>query len=357
MKSIKKILLIGLLVGVSTNIWSQVGVNTESPKATLDVTALPDVSSSIDGLIAPRLSGSQLQGKNSLYTSDQVGAIIYSQSASPGAGIAGDKTRNITAPGYYYFDGTVWVPVVISASNGLTVDTPTQNVKLGGSLTQPTAISGITAQNNLSFTGTGVNAINFSNSTLSIDATNNRVGIGTATPLKSLDIEGTLRLSQHIAANAPTGLSANARPVYVDTSNGSLYYSPNGYTTVSGGVRPGTNFLIKTLRTTSSITRVRFTCHVHNSNDANNSDSLAYTYGDITIVGLGSANPIKFVEVTIKGANGQPKTLLTSGDTSISWNNYTQGTTTLSLNQTTGEFRIGNTVTVMSYMFEVLGGM
>lgn len=353
----KVFLLICLSIGIGTNIWSQVGVNTESPKATLDVMALPDVSSAIDGLIAPRLSGSQLQSKNSLYTSDQVGVIVYAESASPNAGVTTDKTRNIILPGYYYFDGTVWVPLKISASNGVTADPTTGHVKLGGGLTGATNISNITAQNNLTFTGTGVNAINLANSSLSVDATNSRVGIGTSSPLKTLDIEGSLRLSQNIAANKPTILSANSKPVYVDKSNGSFYYSPDGFTTVSGGDRPGTNFLIKTLQTTSTIARVRFTCHVHHSNEANNSDAQAYAYGDLTIVGLGSANPIKFVEVNIRDSKGQPKTLLTSSDTSISWDNYTQNITTLTLDQITGEFRIKNGAISMSYLFEILGGM
>lgn len=357
MKLIKIFFLIHLFVGISTNVWSQVGINTESPKATLDVTALPNSSSAIDGLIAPRLSGNQLQNKNNLYTSDQEGAIVYVLSASPGTGIADDKTRNVTRAGYYYFDGTLWVPIIISASNGLNVPATTQNVQLGGSLIQPTTISDITSQNYLFFKGTGINAISFNDSTLSVDATNSRVGVNTIAPLKTLDVEGTLRLSQNIEENTPTRLSNNAKPVYVDTSNGTLYYGPDGFTTIAGGFRPGTNFLIKTLRTTSSITRVRFICHINRSSDANNSITQAYAYGDLTIIGLGTSNPIKFVEVNIKDYQGQPKVLTTSNDTIISWSNYTQGTTTLSLDRATGEFRVKNTVSSISYIFEVLGGM
>lgn len=345
-----------LLVGVGINGWSQVGVNTVSPKATLDLAALPDVSSSIDGLIAPRLSGSKLQSKNSLYTADQVGVIVYAQSASPGAGVATDKTKNITVPGYYYFDGTVWVPIVISASNGLTVDATTQNVKLGGSLTQPTTISNITAQNKLAFTATGINAINFDNNSLSIDAANHRVGIGSSSPQRTLDIEGTLRLSQNAVLNTPISLSANTKPLYVDKSNGSVTYSPNGFTTVSGGERPGMNFLIKTFPITTTIARIRFVCYIHHSKEENNADKQAYSYGDITIIGMGENDPIKFLEVNVKNYKGEPKSLIVSNDTTISWSNNSQNITTLTLDQTTGEFRIRHTVITMSYFFEILGG-
>ena len=37
--------------------FSQVGINTENPAATLDVVASPAVVDRIDGLIAPRLKG------------------------------------------------------------------------------------------------------------------------------------------------------------------------------------------------------------------------------------------------------------------------------------------------------------
>ncbi len=76
-----------------------------------------------------------------------------------------------------------------SASNGLS--TVSGEVKLGGALTQPTTISAISETNRLIFNGTGIDAINFASNTLSIDATNNRIGIGTTTPEQSLTIAGT----------------------------------------------------------------------------------------------------------------------------------------------------------------------
>lgn len=99
------------LVSVASSclLFSQIGINTEMPNATLDIVAFPDKPSYIDGFIAPRLEGSELQGKNSLYTSNQTGTLVYIKSASPGAGTVGDKTMNVDAPGYYYFDGNVWV--------------------------------------------------------------------------------------------------------------------------------------------------------------------------------------------------------------------------------------------------------
>lgn len=97
------------IVSFSTIAYSQVGINTEEPKATLDVVASPDDANKIDGVIAPRLTGDKLQSKNNLYGLEQEGTIIYATSASPEAGNSVDKTKNVDAPGYYYFDGEFWV--------------------------------------------------------------------------------------------------------------------------------------------------------------------------------------------------------------------------------------------------------
>lgn len=86
--------------------FSQVGINTEDPAATLDVVASPAVADRIDGLIAPRLKGSELKAKDALYTAAQDAAIVYVTEALPSAYVT-DKTSNVTTIGYYYFDKTV----------------------------------------------------------------------------------------------------------------------------------------------------------------------------------------------------------------------------------------------------------
>ncbi|SEH32487.1 hypothetical protein [Chryseobacterium culicis] len=68
------------------------------------------------------------------------------------------------------------------------------NVKLGGTLTEMTTISGATATNKLAITATGVDAINFDNNTVSIDATNDRIGVGTNAPTQKLDVNGKVRI-------------------------------------------------------------------------------------------------------------------------------------------------------------------
>lgn len=104
---LKKIIMATALA-LSGMAFSQVGINNTDPKATLDVTAKTTDGSKPEGLIAPRLTGDQIRGKNAQYTADQTGTIVYATSADTAP--AG-KTASITAAGYYYFDGSVWQKV------------------------------------------------------------------------------------------------------------------------------------------------------------------------------------------------------------------------------------------------------
>ena len=98
----KNIILLGALI-ISGVAYSQVGIDTDTPKATLDIKASPTSTTKIDGLIAPRLKGSELKTNDTKYTSDQDGAIVYVTEAVSGVT---DKTTNVTSIGYYYFDKT-----------------------------------------------------------------------------------------------------------------------------------------------------------------------------------------------------------------------------------------------------------
>lgn len=205
----KKIIIIaGFLLAQFA--FSQVGINNTSPKATLDVTAKTTDGSKPEGLIAPRLTGDQIKAANTQYGANQIGTLVYATAAvsSPDP-----KTVNITSTGYYYFDGDIWQKVINSntaAENGLAMSG--NKVKLGGALTEATTISGATTNNKLSLEGTGKDAINFDNytatttvnnstvstpaSSLSVDAENHRIGIGTKAPTQELDIEGKLRIGK-----------------------------------------------------------------------------------------------------------------------------------------------------------------
>ena len=94
----------GLALLMSAFAFSQAGIGTVTPQATLDVVGKPTDASSLDGIIAPRMEGAQLRAK--AYTVSQTGALVYVTLADTAP--AG-QTADVTAPGYYFFNGTKWV--------------------------------------------------------------------------------------------------------------------------------------------------------------------------------------------------------------------------------------------------------
>lgn len=87
----------------------RVGINTSTPAATLDVVANAADTSRPDALLVPRLTRAELETKNTAYAdatttpSAQNGALVFV------TGLGGNgtgKTVNVTAPGFYYYDGT-----------------------------------------------------------------------------------------------------------------------------------------------------------------------------------------------------------------------------------------------------------
>lgn len=92
--------------------FGQVGINTDSPKTTLDVRARRDPSGSITdntqyiGLQSPRLTRAELTNNTAVYGTDQTSALVYVTD------VAGGDTNiprtYVDAPGYYYFDGVLW---------------------------------------------------------------------------------------------------------------------------------------------------------------------------------------------------------------------------------------------------------
>ena len=83
----------------------RVGINTESPKATLHVLGSPSDASKLDGIIAPIITGDELAAKT--YGTEQTGAVIYV--TTPSSNLSG-QVINVSKIGYYFFNGSVWLP-------------------------------------------------------------------------------------------------------------------------------------------------------------------------------------------------------------------------------------------------------
>jgi hypothetical protein len=118
-----------LFIASAASLKAQVAIGTtETPRATLDVVAAKTDGTTAEGIIAPRLTLAQLKSADGQYLAPQDGAIVYVTNI---AGGTTTKTAAITAPGYYYFDGTAleWKALGGGGSgSGWTTDVIIQNL-------------------------------------------------------------------------------------------------------------------------------------------------------------------------------------------------------------------------------------
>lgn len=161
---------------------AQVGINTNAPATTLDITAKNTTgsTSNVDGVLIPRVDRQRAQSMTAVPTS----TLLYVNSVATGTQTG--TAANIDSMGYYYFDGILWVKLYnpnnapYALGNIYTVD---------GALTGNRIVT--QGANTLAFTGSAVNVFSVAGSTFSVDAANSRVGIGTATPAGQLDLGQT----------------------------------------------------------------------------------------------------------------------------------------------------------------------
>ncbi|SEM77080.1 hypothetical protein SAMN05421856_106210 [Chryseobacterium taichungense] len=248
-----------------------IGTSAESPQATLDVKAISSAGTSPEGIIAPRLSLTALQGYT--YGTNQTGAMVYVNSVS---GTPAGQTANVTAVGYYYFDGTNWLKMTTGASVTDATTTAKGIVQLAGDLSGTAAspsiatsavtsakiadgtvanadlasgtggiykgdgsLSGNTTvtqgTNTLAFTSTataGTSHFTVDGTTLNVDAVNNRVGIGTAAPKTYLQVQSPAGSATPVAAFSSVNCGAGcgqgtARNIVLNNNqaNNSLFAS------------------------------------------------------------------------------------------------------------------------------------
>ncbi|WP_370895970.1 hypothetical protein [Chryseobacterium gossypii] len=184
----KKIFWVLITALFSSSAMGQVGINSQNPQSTLDVTAKGGAGD-IDGLQAPRLTRAQLASKgNTLYGSDQRGALIYITDISGGDALG--PRINIDAAGYYFFDGAVWQKVGNGAgSSAINIYNSNGTLAADRVVTQD--------DKSLSFISTattGTSHFKIDGTTFNVDAVNNRIGIGTATPTEAIDVNGRARI-------------------------------------------------------------------------------------------------------------------------------------------------------------------
>jgi|GEM_PF-1279911 len=108
-KKFIKVGAIALMMMSGASLNAQVGINNETPQATLDVTAkAPGVSP--EGIISPRVTLNDLNtaaaATPAVYGTAQTGAVVYVNDIAGGS--TAMQTEKVTAVGYYYFDGLKW---------------------------------------------------------------------------------------------------------------------------------------------------------------------------------------------------------------------------------------------------------
>ncbi|WP_051289337.1 hypothetical protein [Chryseobacterium daeguense] len=194
----KKTLSAAIILAATTLGYSQVGINTTTPGSTLDITAKNSTGTTknVDGLLVPRVDRERAQSMASI----PVSTLIYVNSIAKGTQTG--NAVNIDAVGYYYFDGSVWVKLNAGSGSATSVNIYNSD----GTLTGNRTVS--QGDKTLTFNGTSVNAFSVDGKTLSVDAANDRVGIGTNAPENKAHIVTTTPTSnRYTLIDAPAGAS------------------------------------------------------------------------------------------------------------------------------------------------------
>lgn len=196
MKSFKSLITTNLLIcGVIVNSFSQVAINDNG--ALPAANAILDISCSTNdkGVLIPRLTSAEIDAMGGVTT----GMMIF----------------NTDVGDVQFYQGASWEPVGSVDNKTLFTGSDT--------LSGNTTVTFLGSK--LNFTASSVNAFNIADTTFSVDAANNWVGIGTAAPSTLLHISG------NSGVYSSTGLS-NA-PLYVETS-GSTDLPVNAYFNATG---------------------------------------------------------------------------------------------------------------------------
>ncbi|MEN4758959.1 tail fiber domain-containing protein [Chryseobacterium sp. C39-AII1] len=211
-----------------SGLYAQVGINTANPQSTLDVVGNVASTSSKDGVTAPRLTRQQLAAKAAgTYAAAQLGTLVYVTDATTPTGTTPSlaQTANIAKAGYHYFDGTTWKQLT-------DVDTVTSSVNIynsDGTLTSNRVVT--QGANTLAFTSTAVNGFSVDGSTLSVDAANDRVGLGTTIPRSRFEI-----VSDNVGGGAANDFNFTG---YGTSKNPALFFA-----SASGTAAAPTNLLV-----------------------------------------------------------------------------------------------------------------
>lgn len=146
-----KILRIAILL-IALPSFAQTGIGTTNPGATLEVVGNPTSTTSMDGIIPPKITGDQLAAKT--YTASQEGAIVY-VTTTPSSQTG--QVINVNQAGVYSFNGTIWVKLA-ATSVGFIPSVTATGKSVPSTEFQPTGTSWTLTNEVSLLTGSGLDA-------------------------------------------------------------------------------------------------------------------------------------------------------------------------------------------------------
>jgi hypothetical protein len=167
----KKKLLFGIMI-IPLFTYAQVGIKNTYPASTLDITAknATGTSTNVDGLLVPRVDRQKAQSMTSI----PISTLIFVNDVSTGTQTG--TAIDMDAMGYYFYNGTSWTKL----NPNVTIYNSDETLTSNRTVKQNT--------NTLAFKGTVKNLFSVDGNTFSVDAANDRVGIGTDSPTSKLEI-------------------------------------------------------------------------------------------------------------------------------------------------------------------------
>ncbi len=177
-----------LIFLISSLGFSQVGIGTSEPKATLDIVSTI-TNESKDGVLFPKLTKQQLQNKAlGTYGSNQNGTVVYVTDVNSNTtGPSLNQVEAVTSTGYYYYNSTTskWMPL-----------TYFQDLRIVGTNNHITSDGGFNAAGTSA--GTGSNNIGIGNSSLkSIESGTNLIAIGNNSLADNINSSGAIGIGYY----------------------------------------------------------------------------------------------------------------------------------------------------------------
>ncbi|PWN61642.1 hypothetical protein C1634_010195 [Chryseobacterium viscerum] len=198
----KKYFGVGVVLLFSVFSYGQIGINTATPRATMDVMAKNTDGSTSEGIIAPRLTGEALHTAdgNHVYGEKQDGTLAFI-TAPPSVANRVGQTIDIDARGYYYYDfpENKWIKMLYSSPGAPVVST----LDCAGGTTTGSVASGVPSS-----------------------------GVSRTVPYTGGN--GEAYSAQSVSSTGVTGLTANLSAGSLANGNGTLTYTITGTASSSG---------------------------------------------------------------------------------------------------------------------------